>query len=179
MKTGVATVLSLSGVLLAGTAAALVNASVLRPSEPASTPNNAARSLATINTTSSGTADPAPPPATQAHYRVGEAGDVLVDTSGDVLSLVTVTPFDEWVVVSASTTGATVEVVFQHENELRRFTASLVSGVVSTSTSTELLAPPTTVGSAGSPTTTSPQSSHHDDDHGDEDDDGHEGDDDD
>lgn len=174
MKTGVATVLSLSGVLVAGTAAALVNASVLRLSTPTSTPNNAALSVATINTPSPVAPDEqAPPPATQAMYRVGEAGDVLLDISGDVLALVSVTPAEGWTVVSATTTGTTAEVVFQHEDHVRRFTASLVSGVVIPSITSEEIAPPTTQRPSGGtggtgPTTTSPQHDDHDDDHKDD-----------
>lgn len=166
--------LSLSGVLVAGTAAALVNASVLRPSSPASTPNNAARSVETISTgVTPNTLQPTSSPATQALYRVAEAGSVLVDTSGDVLSLVAVTPSPEWTVVSATTTGATAEVVFQHEDHVRRFTASLISGVVSTSITSEEIAPPTTQrpsgGSGGTgPTTTSSTHDDHDDDHKDD-----------
>ena len=178
MKTGLATVLSLSGVLVAGTAAALVNSSVLRPSAPASTPNNAAGVVPTMSSQSSAPpVDQAPPPATQALYRVAEAGDVLLDTRGDVLTVVTVAPAEGWSVVSAASTGTSAEIVFQHEDEVRRFTASLISGVVSTSTTSEHIAPPTTqrppAGSGGSgPTTTTPSSDHdHDHDEDDDDDD--------
>jgi len=170
VKTGIATVLSLSGVLAAGTAAAVVNASVLRPSTPSTASSDAAHSVAVINTVDpSSSVNIAPPPATQALYRVGEAGSVLIDTSGDVLGLVSVTPQDEWVVVSATSSGATAEVVFQHEQEIVRFTASLVSGVVIPSTSEEQLAPPSTTGSVSrpAPSTTSPESH---DDHDNEDD---------
>ena len=183
MKTGLATVLSLSGVLVAGTAAALVNASVLRPSTPASTPNNAARTVATLNTVGAvSLPGAAPSPVTQAVYRVGEAGDVLVDTEGDVLSLVAVTPFEDWAVVSATTTGNTAEVVFQHEDHVRRFTASLISGVVSTSITSEEIAPPTTQrpsGGGSGPTTTTSSHGDDDDEHDHDHEDDHDSDDDD
>jgi hypothetical protein len=160
MKTGVATLLSLAGVLVAGSAAALVNARVLQASDPVA--GSAAESITTGSiVTQPGTVPE--PSATQALYRVGDAGTVLLDTGGGVLTVVAVTPAAQWAVVIVESTGDQVSVVLRSETHIATFTASLVGGVVATDVDIDEL--PVTAPGGTRPSTTV------DHDHNDDDDD--------
>jgi len=151
MKTGVATVLSLAGVLVAGSAAALVNARVLQTSDPVA--GGAAESITTGSITTgsittgsivSPVVSPGSMPeasATQALYRVGDAATVLLDTSGDVLSVVAVTPAAQWTVVTVESTGDQVTVMLRHQTRIVTFNASLIGGVVATDIDETVTAP--------------------------------------
>lgn len=132
MKSRAATLLSVMGVLVAGSAAAMVNAQVLQPS---AAPTVSAPMISNPGSTVSAStvAQPlAPPPATQATYQIATAGQVTVDTSGDVLNVVGVTPYTDWTVVGVTNTFGRVDVVLQQGTTLVQFSASLVEGVVST-----------------------------------------------
>jgi hypothetical protein len=140
MKTGVATLLSLAGVLVAGSAAALVNARVLQASDPVA--GSAAESITTGSiVTQPGTVPE--PSATQALYRVGDAGTVLLDTGGGVLTVVAVTPAAQWAVVIVESTGDQVSVVLRSETHIATFAASLVGGVVATDVDIDQVQPET------------------------------------
>ena len=79
----------------------------------------------------------APAPPTQAVYAVGDAGTVTLDTAGDVLTIVAVTPADGWTVTKSETQDATnVEVKFQTGTIEVEFHANLLFGVVTTSVET-------------------------------------------
>lgn len=153
MKTRIVTVISLAGVLVAGSAAALVNTQVLGGNASTSPQVADAASLssttapvviaAPIETTP--TAPPAaaatvatPPPAapapTQAAYAIGDSGTVTLDTVGDVLTIVGVTPVEGWTVTKSEAQDATnVEVKFQSGTVEVEFHANLLFGVVTTS----------------------------------------------
>lgn len=151
MKARLTSVVSLTGVLVAGSAAALVNTQVLQSSSPSR--SNQVADLSTTSTVAGGpvvgtevtdstlviTGDPAEG-ATQADYRIGDAGVVTLDTAGEVLSIVAVTPSSGWVVVDAEQEDRFhVEVGFRSGDLLVEFHASYLFGVVVTSVETEVV----------------------------------------
>lgn len=151
MKARLTSVISLAGVLVAGSAAALVNTQVLQSSSPSrsnqvvdlSTTTTFAGSpvAATVVTDSTLVITGAPTEgATQADYRIGDAGVVTLDTAGEVLSIVSVTPSSGWVVVDAEQEDRFhVEVGFRSGNLLVEFHASYLFGVVVTSVESEVV----------------------------------------
>lgn len=185
MKTRITAALSLAGVLVAGSAAALVNTQVLSNSSPAGdgggqvvTTTQAplgSTTLPVVTTVPAATVPVAPSAvATQAAYQIGTAGVVTLDTAGQVLTIVGVSPAAGWTVVKSEQGDAFhVEVAFQQGNLLVEFHANYLFGVVGTAVeSKDLAAPASTTPSAGS-------THDDDDDHGDDhdDDDDHQGDD--
>lgn len=152
MKARITTVLSLSGILVAGSAAAMVNSQVLRGDAPVQA------GAADIISQPSAPAVTVPSasmlPATQAAYEVGEPGTITLDTEGDVLSLVTPTPAPGWTVVKVEQVDPrSLTVVFQSAGQLATFTAGLVQGVVSTAVKVESLALPAGIGTIAPPST--------------------------
>ena len=162
MKARITTVLSLTGVLVAGSAAALVNTQVLHGSAvPARSGNKVTIALDKFanvvdqdvpavlgETTLAPAPTPQPPdPAlaaaavtTQAIYQIDDAGLVTVDTAGDVLTLVAAVPNPDWSVVKAQSVDAyNVEVQFQMGTTLVEFRANLLFGVVGTAVVTTSL----------------------------------------
>jgi hypothetical protein len=80
------------------------------------------------------TPPPAAPAATQAAYAIGDSGTVTLDTVGDVLTIVGVSPADGWIVTKSEAQDATnVEVKFQSGTVEVEFHANLLFGVVTTS----------------------------------------------
>jgi hypothetical protein len=186
MKAGIATVASISGVLVAGSAAAMVNSQVLHNS---SAPKNSVRSVAplTVNlarpaqlpepsetvvevavtapapegtegTDAAATtlADAAPAAPTQAKYRIGDAGDVTLDTAHDRLAIVSTTPNSGWKVAGAENDDdLNVRVTFRSSTLRVEFRANLLLGVVNFSVATYDLSPAVP---AAEPTTTTTQS---------------------
>jgi hypothetical protein len=169
MKAGIATIASISGVLVAGSAAAMVNSQVLHNS---SAPKNSVRSVAplTVNlarpaqlpepsetvvevaVTAAGPegtsaakttlADAAPAAPTQAKYRIGDAGDVTLDTAHDRLVIVSATPNSGWKVTSAENDDdLNVRVTFRSSTLRVEFRANLLLGVVNFSVTTYDLSP--------------------------------------
>ena len=153
MKTKIAMVISVAGVLVAGSAAALVNTQVLGGSTSAASPlvidnGSPAQDISPITVATSATtpvavapttpeapaaAPAATPTATQAVYAIGEAGTVTLDTAGDMLTIVAVTPTDPWIVTKSETQDSTdVEVRFQNGTTEIEFHANLLFGVVTT-----------------------------------------------
>jgi hypothetical protein len=162
VKARVTTVLSLSGILVAGSAAALVNSQVLQHSAPsrpgaadilvtlppstalvsgdAASPSDVVPSASLVPVEP--TTVPGPSPS-QAEYQVGMSGSVIVDTGGDILRLVAPTPAPGWAVVKLDQNDPlNVSVVFQSAGQLVTFRAAMLFGVVSTSTQVESLAAP-------------------------------------
>ena len=156
MKTRIAMMISIAGVLVAGSAAALVNTQVLGGSTAASglavdaapqseqtNPTTTATTAARVPTTSVAAAAPAvvaaqPPAAagvsTQAVYSIASSGLVTLDTAGDVLTIVGVTPAAGWVVKESENQDPTnVEIKFQSGSIEAQFHANLLFGVVTTS----------------------------------------------
>jgi hypothetical protein len=143
MKTKVAMAISLAGVLAAGTAAALVNTSVLNGGSSSPLAANAPLTQSTSPSAALSPAVDAPvvpaaqapaASATQATYAIGESGTVTLDTAGDVLAVVAVTPAAGWTVTqSEAVDRANAEVKFQSGTVDVEFHANLVYGVVRTS----------------------------------------------
>ncbi len=169
MKGRITTLLSLTGVLVAGSAAALVNTQVLQ-SNGAS--NGGGVAIA-------GTTAPAPvSAATQAIYQVGESGLVTLDSNGDLLSVVSVAPSSGWALVKAeNTTASDIGVQLQSGTSLVEFKANLLQGVVTTTVESKNLStgygtPPTvaTQPPAVIPPATSTNNTYNDEEEGGQDD---------
>jgi hypothetical protein len=151
MKTKIVMVMSIAGVLVAGSAAALVNTQVLDSSAssrpPASvdlaatrqsTPESTDASVVSTSVAGNPAVQTSVPSsasvATQAVYSIGNSGTVTLDTAGDVLTIVGVTPADGWVVTKSETQDKTnVEVKLQAGSVEVEFHANLLFGVVTTS----------------------------------------------
>ena len=117
MITRTATLFSLAGVLVAGSAAALVNSQVLQDSnDPTADPSSILLATSTTQpqTTSTVTAVAVAPSAatvagapasTLAVFSVGDAGVVSTDSAGGVLVLASAVPNPGWAVASSGTNG--------------------------------------------------------------------------
>lgn len=144
--------LSISGVLVAGSAAALVNTQVLtgnaspsafsvEPTSPSVTAATAGTkepvvttTVATIPAVAANPQVAAAASSTQAVYLIGNAGSVTLDTSGGVLTIVGVTPASGWTVTKSEADDAgTVEIKLQSGSIEVEFHANLLFGVVTTS----------------------------------------------
>lgn len=149
MKARVATILSLTGVLVAGSAAALVNTQVLNSSSPASTAKSAQIEEASTSSASSTPTSASSPVSvsvpnssettqvsatgTQAAYQIGDAGLVTLDTAGDTLRIVSVVPSAGWMVIETEQKDAlNIEVKFQTADTIVEFKANLMFGIIST-----------------------------------------------
>lgn len=181
------TIITISVVLVAGSAAALVNAQVLSRSAaddtsvalslveaPASTETTAVTVPTTVPVTES-TLSP-----TQSVYQADAAGQVVIDTDGDVLSIVSVEPGEGYQVESMSQglDPNNVSVFFRGpDGALYEFHAGLLGGIVGASialvdeTSTTTPSGGSSGGSGGTPTSTPSSTVTTVDDHGGDDDD--------
>jgi len=162
MKTRVAMMISIAGVLVAGSAAALVNTQVLSgnadatPFEaeatatplPSTTPQASTSAVAsapadtsTVTTIAAVASTPvdstvAGAPPTQAVYAIGDS-TVTIDTAGDALTIVNLTPAAGWTVTKSEAEDANnVEIKLQSGTTELDFHANLLFGVVSTSVET-------------------------------------------
>lgn len=169
-----ATVLSLGGVLFAGTAAAVVNTRVLgssgsangfgseisvavaAPSTVSSTVAPASGEPTMVSTTVASDAAA----ASQATYQVGDAGAVTLDTAGGVLTVVAAVPRADWSVVKVEQVdAANVEVRLQSGGTVMEFRANLLFGVVNTSVESKAAgSQPTGATTATVPTSARPPS---------------------
>ncbi len=166
MKARITTVLSLTGVLVAGSAAALVNSQVLRNSASASnyevTDYSAPASIISAAPVNVGKFDDqvaiavttsALPGSTQSNYFVGSAGYVTLDTKDDVLAMPLAVPTDGWTVLWAGSNDAySADAVFESATTRLTFKATMIFGVVNYSVDVDDLTPQTT---AQTPKTTS------------------------
>lgn len=157
MKARITTVISLVGVLGAGSAAALVNTQVLQSTESKSNEQvtvGAVDDPATPALTPVPALTPTPIDAsdsitkiqssilsgTQAMYQIGDAGLVTLDASGSTLTVVSVTPNAGWTVVKAENYGpADIEVKLQSGSTLVEFKANLQLGVITTSVESKII----------------------------------------
>lgn len=147
MITRTATLFSLAGVLVAGSAAALVNSQVLQDSsDPTSDPSSILLATSTTQpqTTSTATAVTVvpstattvagAPASTLAVFSVGDAGVVSTDSAGGVLVLASAVPNPGWTVASTGSNGfGGVGVTFRSAEIEIVFNAVLVDGQVVTS----------------------------------------------
>lgn len=151
MKGRITTVLSLTGVLVAGSAAAMVNTQVLQSTETESSEQTVGSTddsdittpvtIATDNTTGTATKIQSNVlTATQAMYQIGDAGLVTLDTAGDVLTVVSVEPASGWTLVEAESDGSSdIEVKLTDGITIVEFKANLQLGVITTSVESELV----------------------------------------
>jgi hypothetical protein len=200
MKTKIAAALSLAGVLVAGSAAALVNTQVLQNNndeattvpalaDPAGllvtttvpagtetsvpvdvipttvvgdTPSTSVDNTVPVSSAPAVTAPTAGATPTQAVYRIGDAGTVTLDTTGDRLTVVATAPGAGWQVGKVEQRSPLdIEIHFRSATVELEFKANLLFGVVSTSVeSRNVGAPPAGGTAAPGPST----SIHHDDD---------------
>jgi hypothetical protein len=164
MKARITTVLSLTGVLVAGSAAALVNTQVLQNSTTKSSSvavvlKDEPESVSTVSTAPAVESLPnkledvvgvavtlaTTPVSTQQEYAIGESGTVVLDTANGALTIVGVTPSAGWMVVEQKNTEPLiVEIKFQSATTLVEFTANALMGVVAWDTESSLLPQPTT-----------------------------------
>lgn len=149
MKARVATVLSLTGVLVAGSAAALVNTQVLRNAERSDSnsivvPDDSSGSTSgssADSTESPTTTVQVSSPTTQAAqltaYQVGSSGLVTLDTAGDVLRIESASPSTGWKVIGIQQVDSlNVKVLFQQNDTVVEFNANLLFGKVTPSVTT-------------------------------------------
>ncbi len=166
MKARVATVLSLTGVLVAGSAAALVNTQVLRSAAPSG--NTVVRLVDDSSSTASSEAGTDPSvttiqtvvPSTQkselAAYQVGTSGLVTVDSAGDVLRVDSAKPADGWQLIGIEQPDSlNVKVLFQQGDTVVEFRANLLFDKITPSVSSYLASQgPGTSNTTGSSGTT-------------------------
>ena len=154
MKSRLTAVLSVTGVLVAGSTAALVNTQVLRHTgESAAGGDTSGAQVAdggAVNTivldASTGTTVPgestlpagtgavAAAAVTATAYRVGASGTVVLDSAGGVLTIVSVTPGAGWVHTDTSQANPEhARIVFETSTTRVTFDANLLYGVVGTS----------------------------------------------
>jgi hypothetical protein len=142
MKVGIATTLSIAGVLAAGAAAFVVNTSVLSStnapvttsvaSVPTATP--ALGSVLALNTA----IVEQNPSSTTSTYAVGSSGTVVIDTSTGRVVVTSVAPAAGWTSEYAQTNAdGAVKVRFAQASSRIEFTAQMVNGVVQTSVTNE------------------------------------------
>lgn len=155
-------------------AAAVQLQELVDTTDSATTPSTTVAPTTTIPTSST-----TAPPASSVSYRVGSAGEVTVDTSGDLLRLTSVQHEAGWVVWQAvQLSPSAVQVTFRSSSMEVRFRASLAFGVVTpTIESTSLATTPPTSSAAGA--YYDDDDDHDGYDHDDDDDDDHDDDDDD
>jgi hypothetical protein len=156
MKTKIAMAISIAGVLVAGSAAALVNTQVLDNNtsttpvladngQVSQQPDPTTVTVAPAVTVGTTPAVVATTPTTvaaavtsQAVYTAGDGGTVTLDTTGDVLTIVSVVPTAGWTVTKSENEDATnVEVKFQNGTVEVEFHANLQFGIVSPSVETK------------------------------------------
>ena len=147
MITRTATLFSLAGVLVAGSAAALVNSQVLQDSsDPTSDPSSILLATSTTqpqapSTVTAVTVAPSTattlagaPLSTLSVFSVGDAGVVSTDSAGGALVLASAVPNPGWAVASSGTNGfGGVGVTFRSAEVEVVFNAVLVDGQVVTS----------------------------------------------
>ena len=180
MKKQVAAALSIAGVLVAGSAAAMVNSQVLSsnvasasaaPATTSTVPSGPSTTIATApSTTLPGTSTTVMGDAAAAGlaaYQVGDAGTVTLDASGAELVVVSAVANPGWVTAEVDHQGdaLSVKVEFVSATTKVEFRASSLFGVITTSVeSTDLTAPTGTVGSTRGGHTSGTVADDHDDD---------------
>lgn len=127
MNPRLTTILTLSGVLVAGTAAAAVNSSILSSRSPLSQQSPAAGTVTTVPSTVDDSTGEA------VIYQIGDAGEVTVMTDSSSLEIESVTPAAGWTVTSTDESNGRIQVRLASPVMVVTFTASIVRGVVVTS----------------------------------------------
>jgi hypothetical protein len=194
MKTRMATLLSVAGVLAAGSAAALVNTQVLQGGDDGAVSAEAAsvtfetNVAAALDSTLASTAAPTTLPSTSAPpttekptkrsttasdptqgqqvFQVGESGLVTVQRDGDTLTVVDATANSGWTVVSASAVSPSeIEVVYRSSSVEVVFTAATAFGQIGTDvTARSLVSQPAATVPSSNTTPNSTPTTYQDDD---------------
>jgi hypothetical protein len=194
-----ATLLSVAGVLAAGSAAALVNTQVLEGGDDGAVSAEAApvtletNAAGTLDATLAPTAAPATTPTTsspptterssrrstttsdptqgQQVFQVGESGLVTVQRDGDTLTVIDATANSGWTVVSASAISPSeIRVVYRSSSVEVVFTAATAFGQIGTDvTARSLVSQPAATAPSSNTTPNSTPTTYQDDDSYDDD----------
>jgi hypothetical protein len=179
MKVGIATTLSIAGVLAAGAAAYAVNSSVLStspsvsvtasgtPAVDSGTPVSAQVAAQSTKVQSSVLNN------TTTTYQVGTAGSVVIDMSSGAIAVSNVLPAAGWSSEPAQIQpNGDVKIPFISSSTRIEFLAQLVEGEVTANVTSQPIAPPNTMKPGGKPP--KPNDSYSEDDDDDDDDEEHE-----
>jgi len=173
MKVGIATTLSIAGVLAAGAAAYAVNSSVLSTSPSVSAtasgtpPADAANTLPAQVAAQSTKVQSSVLNNTTTTYQVGTSGSVVLDTRSGAIAVTNVLPAAGWSSEPAQVQpNGDVKVPFISSTARIEFLAQLVDGKVTVNVNALPIAPPNTM--------KPPKPPYSDDDDDDEDEDEHE-----
>jgi hypothetical protein len=175
MKVGIATTLSIAGVLAAGAAAYAVNSSVLStspsvsvtasgtPAVDSGTPVSAQVAAQSTKVQSSVLNN------TTTTYQVGTAGSVVIDMSSGAIAVSNVLPAAGWSSEPAQVQpNGDVKIPFISSSTRIEFLAQLVEGKVTANVTSQPIAPPNTMKPGGKPP--KPNDSYSEDDDDDDDD---------
>lgn len=143
MKTGIATTVSVVGVIAAGVAAFAVNSSVLGASSPANSAivsttvaGNMPNNFTPVNDGKVGASDALATEVTDTTttYKVGDAGSVVIDTSTGAIVVTGIAPAAGYTSEPARTEAdGIVKVHFVSSTQRIEFIAQMVNGVVKVS----------------------------------------------
>lgn len=159
MKVGIATTLSIAGVLAAGAAAFAVNSSVLGASSSIS-PTTSGTPAAVVNTVAlpasvveqSTNVQSSVLNNTTTTYQVGVAGSVVLDMRSGAITVSNVLPAAGWSSEPAQVQpNGDVKVPFISSSTRIEFFARLVDGKVAVNVTSQPIAPPSTMKQAANP----------------------------
>ena len=173
MKVGIATTLSIAGVLAAGAAAYAVNSSVLSTSSSASATASGTPAVDSVNTLPAQVAAQSTKVQssvlnnTTTTYQVGTSGSVVLDMGSGAIAVTNVLPAAGWSSEPAQVQpNGDVKVPFVSSTARVDFLAQLVDGKVTVSVTALPIAPPNSMKPAANPP--KPKYSDDDDEHDDE-----------
>jgi ribosomal protein L12E/L44/L45/RPP1/RPP2 len=174
MKVGIATTLSIAGVLAAGAAAYAVNSSVLSTSSSVSATASGTPVVDAVNTLPAQVVEKSTKVQssvlnnTTTTYQVGTSGSVVLDMRSGAIAVSNVLPAAGWTSEPAQVQpNGDVRVPFVSSTARIEFLARLVDGKVVVSVTAQPIAPPSTMKPAANP----PKPPYSDDDDHDDDDD--------
>ena len=149
MKVGIATTLSIAGVLAAGAAAYAVNSSVLGASSSVTATASGTPAVDAVNTLPAQVAAQSTKVQssvlnnTTTTYQVGTAGSVVIDTRSGAIAVNNVLPAAGWSSEPAQVQpNGDVEIPFISSTARIEFMARLVDGKVTVSVKSQPIAPP-------------------------------------
>ena len=158
MKVGIATTLSIAGVLAAGAAAYAVNSSVLSTSPSVSATASGTPAVDAVNTLPAQVAAQSTKVQssvlnnTTTTYQVGTSGSVVLDTRSGAIAVSNVLPAAGWTSEPAQVQpNGDVKVPFVSSTARIEFLARLVDGKVVVSVTALPIAPPSTIAPAANP----------------------------
>ena len=152
MKVGIATTLSIAGVLAAGAAAYAVNSSVLSTSPSVSATASGTPAADAVNTLPAQVAAQSTKVQSSVlnnattTYQVGTSGSVVLDTRSGAIAVSNVLPASGWSSEQAQVQpNGDVRVPFVSSSARIEFLARLVDGKVAVSVTAQPIAPPSTM----------------------------------